>query len=180
MRIAHMASIMFSQFMSFLLFTGGMGGVQEKCTLSTLLLQKCSCPWGGGVSGKVHSEHIVATKVLMPMGGGMSGKVHSEHIVATKVLMPMGEGGCPGKCTLSTLLLQKCSCPWGRGGVQESALWAHCCYKSAHAHGGGGCLEKCTLSTLLLPVWGMQSIFELPPCSNNQFNIKYFQWKTRR
>ena len=44
----------------------------------------------------------------------MSGKVHSEHIVATKVLMPMrGGGGVPGKCTLSTLLLQKCSCPWG-------------------------------------------------------------------
>ena len=40
----------------------------------------------------------------------MSGKVHSEHIVATKVLMPVGEGGvgCPRKCTLSKLLLQKC------------------------------------------------------------------------
>ena len=66
-RIAHTASVMFSQFMSFLLFTGG------------------------GVSGKVHSEHILATKVLIPMGGGcVSGKVHYEHIFATKVLMPMG------------------------------------------------------------------------------------------
>ena len=46
----------------------------------------------------------------------MSGKVHSEHIVATKVFMPVGGVGCPGKCTLSTLLLQKCSCPWGGGG----------------------------------------------------------------
>ena len=59
-------------------------GCLGKYTLSTLLLQKCSCPWGGGggrVSGKVHSEHIVATKVLMPMeGGGGSGKVQSEHI----------------------------------------------------------------------------------------------------
>ena len=72
------------------------------------------------MSGKMHSEHIVARKVLMPMGGGL-GKVHSEHIVATKVLMPMG-GGDPGKCTLSTLLLQKCSCPWGGLGVRESAL----------------------------------------------------------
>ena len=25
------------------------GGCLGKCTLSTLLLQKCSCPWGGGV-----------------------------------------------------------------------------------------------------------------------------------
>ena len=50
--------------------------------------------------------------------------MHSEHIVATKVLMPVcvcGGGGCLGKCTLSTLLLQKCSCPWG-GGVRESVL----------------------------------------------------------
>ena len=66
------------------------------------------------MSGKVHSEHIVATKVLMPVWGGgcwVSGKVHSEHIVATKVLMAVGGGGgvgCLGKCTLSTLLLQKC------------------------------------------------------------------------
>ena len=50
----------------------------------------------------------------------MSRKVHSEHIVATKVLMPVGGGGCPGKCTLGTLLLQKCSCPLGGG--RESAL----------------------------------------------------------
>ena len=57
------------------------------------------------MSGKVHSEHIVARGLV----GWVSGKVHSEHIVATKVLMPMGGGGvgCPGKCTLSTLLLQK-------------------------------------------------------------------------
>ena len=58
---------------------------------------------------------------------GVSRKVHSEHIVATKVLIPMGGGvWCPGKCTLSTSLLQKYSCPWGggggRGGVRESAL----------------------------------------------------------
>ena len=47
----------------------------------------------------------------------MFGKVSSEHIVATKVLMPMGWGGwCLGKCTLSTLLLQKCSYLWGGGG----------------------------------------------------------------
>ena len=51
MRIVHMESVMFSQFTSFLLFTGG------------------------GVSGKVHYEPILATRVLMPMGGG-SGKVH--------------------------------------------------------------------------------------------------------
>ena len=36
-------------------------GCLRKYTLSTLLLQKCSCPWGWMVvvSGKVHSEHIV-------------------------------------------------------------------------------------------------------------------------
>ena len=49
----------------------GEGRYPGKCTLSTLLLQKYSCPRGGWVSGKVHSEHIVATKVLMPMGGGI-------------------------------------------------------------------------------------------------------------
>ena len=70
MRIARTESVMFSQFLSFLLSTGE--GV-------------------GGVSGKVHYEHIIATKVLMPVGGR---------------------------------------------GVQESALWAHSCYKSAHACGG--------------------------------------------
>ena len=78
-------------------------GCPGKCTLSTLLLQKCSCPWVG-VGGV----------------GWVSRKVHSEHIVATKVFM--GGWGCPGKGTLSTLLLQKCSCPLGGGGVRESAL----------------------------------------------------------
>ena len=60
MRIAHTASVMFSQFLSM----GGGGGA--------------------GVSQKVHSEHIVATKVLMPRGGWVSRKVHSVHILATK------------------------------------------------------------------------------------------------
>ena len=178
-RIAHTAKVVFSEFLSF--WPQGGGGVSgKKCTLSTLLLQKCWCLCVGGVSGKVHSEHIVATKGLMPggcpgqctlstlllqkcwclWGGGGSRKVHSEHIVATKVLMPVGGclgkctehivatkvlmpvgGGCPGKCTLSTLLLQKCSYPWGVG-----------------------YLVKCTLSTFLLPAWGMQSIFKLPSC----------------
>ena len=51
-------------------------------------------------------------------GGSVSGKVHYEHILATKVLIPGGDlVGCPGKCTMSTFLLQKCSCPWGGGGV---------------------------------------------------------------
>ena len=81
------------------------------------------------MSGKVHSEHILATKVLMPVGEGVVGldvwEVHSEHI--------LGGGEYPGKCTLGTFLLQKCSCPWGGGWV-----W------------GGGCLGKCTLSTYLL------------------------------
>ena len=73
----------------------------------------------------MHSEHIFGAKVLIPMGGGGSGKctlehiaytcggvsMHSEHIVATRVLMPMG--GVQESALLSTLLLQKCSCPWG-------------------------------------------------------------------
>ena len=94
MHIAHTASVMFSQFMSFFLITGGGGGgvgCPGKCTLSTFLLQKSTCPWGEGVSRKVHSEHILATKVLMPAG----------------------RSGCLGKCTMSTFLLQKCSCLWG-------------------------------------------------------------------
>ena len=52
-----------------------------KCTLNTFLLQKCSCPGGGGgcVSGKVHSEHILATKVLMPMGVCVGESVLRAH-----------------------------------------------------------------------------------------------------
>ena len=121
---------------------GGWVGCLGKCTLSTLLLQKCSCPWGGGCLGKCTLSTLLLQKCSCPWGGGgcLSGKVHPEHIVATKVLMPMGGWvGCLGKCTLSTLLLQKCSCPWEGGlGVWESALWAHCCYKSAHTHGRVG------------------------------------------
>ena len=82
-------------------------------------------------------------------GGGVSGKVHSEHIVATEVLMPVGGGwgvGCPGKCTLSTLLLQKCSCPWG-GGVSRKVYSEHI-----------------VATKVLPPMRGMQSIFELPSC----------------
>ena len=71
------------------------------------------CSQGGGVSRKVHSEHIVATKVLMPMGGRGGG---------------VGVG-CPGKCTLSALLLQNYKSghtPGGVGlGVWESALREH-------------------------------------------------------
>ena len=58
MRIAHMAIVMFSQFLSFLLSTGG---------------------WGGGVQGgprQMHYlanvpgiEHILSIEVLMPVGG---------------------------------------------------------------------------------------------------------------
>ena len=51
MGIAHMAKVMFSEFLS--------------------------CPQGGGgggwVLGKVHYEHILGTKVLMPVGGGGGG-----------------------------------------------------------------------------------------------------------
>ena len=82
---------------------GGRGegvGCLGKCTMSTFLLQKCSClGGGGGGSRKMHysgNDHILATKVLMPVGGGV---------------------GCPGKCTIqlmsqqmSTFLIQKCSC----------------------------------------------------------------------
>ena len=211
-------------------------GCLVKCTLSTFLLQKCSCPWGAGGSGKVHSEHILATNVLMPVGvsrkvhckhifatkvlmlwgGWVSRTVHSEHILATKVLMPVRWGwvsgtvysehilatkvlmlwgggggvGCPGQCTLSTFLLQKCSCHGGGGlGIRDSALWAHSCYKSAHARGGVGCLGKMHYSgnvpgnehIIGLPARGMQSIFELPSCllliskwrSQQEGNIEY-------
>ena len=84
MRIAHTAGVMFSQFMSFLLFTGGVSG---KSALWAHWCYKSTHAHGGvggyWVSGKVHSEHIVATKVVMPRKGGVSGKVHSEHILAT-------------------------------------------------------------------------------------------------
>ena len=130
-----------------------------------------SCPsvhGGGGVSRKGHSEHIVATKVLMPVGG-VSRKVNCEHILATKVLMPVGGLG-----------------------VRESALWAHCCYKSAHAHGGvsGKVHSEDILATKVLMsmggggvrgsvLWahsyyprGMQSIFELPSCSKCEYKAR--------
>ena len=124
MGIVHTASVMFSQFLSFLLSTreeGGKGGswVSGKVHSEHILATKVLMPMGGGgVSGKVHPEHILAAKVLMPVGGGGgSGKVHSEHILATKVLMPVGGGGGSlGKYTLSTFLLQKCSCPRGGWG----------------------------------------------------------------
>ena len=115
---------------------------------------------GGWLSRKVHYEHILA--------GRVSGKVHSEHIIA---------GGCLRKCTLSTFLLQKCSCPRRgggvvEGGVQESTLWAHSCYKSAHARGGWVSRKKHYSGNgpgnehiLGLPAQGMQSIFELPSCT---------------
>ena len=56
---------------------GGGGGSEcpGKCTLSTLLLQKCSCPCGGGgggVSGKVHYEHILATSARYAINIGIA------------------------------------------------------------------------------------------------------------
>ena len=136
MRTAHTAKVMFSEFLSFcsqeggggvwvsrkvysehivatkVLMPGGVGGWRGvvgcpgKCTLSTLLLQKCSCPWGVGCGGVQESA-----KMLMPMGrGGVSGKVHSEHIVAT--LMGSGVGG----------IWESAKVLMPMGGVRESAL----------------------------------------------------------
>ena len=75
MRIAHTAGVMFSQFLSFLLSTGGKG-VWE------------SALWAHSCYKTTHAR-------------GLGGRV-----------------GCPGKCTLSTFLLQKCSCPWGKCTIQ--------------------------------------------------------------
>ena len=132
MHIAHMASVMCSQFLSFLLSTGGVGAwVSGKVHCEHILP-------GGELFRKVHSEHILATKSAHACGGWgvwvskkvlsehksahahggeVSGKVHSEHILATKVLML-----------------------WG-GGVWVSRT-VHFEHKSAHAHGRGGVWES--------------------------------------
>ena len=79
----------------------------------------------------VHMAKVMFSEFpsFCPQGGG-SGKVHYEHILATKVLMPVGGLG-----------------------VQENALRACSCYKSAHARvcvggGGRGCLGKCTIQVM--------------------------------
>ena len=177
------------------------GKVHSEHIVVTKVLMPMGVGWvGGWVSRKVHSEHIVATKVLMPVGGGgiresvllahccyisaiadgglgwVSRKVHSEHIVATKVLLLMGGWvGCPGKCTLSTLLLQKCSCPCVCvGGVSRKVHSEHIVATKVlmpMCVCVGGCLGKCILSTFRLPARGMQSIFELPSCVDKYFVV---------
>ena len=122
-------------FQSFCPSVHGGGGVRKSALWAHCCYKKCSWPLGGGGSGgwvsrKVHFEHIVATKVLMPFGGGgvrestlwahccykstdalWGGDVRESTLWAHccyKSTDALWGGGGPGKCTLSTLLLQKC------------------------------------------------------------------------
>ena len=101
---------------SVLLLTGGRGlGIQE------------SAQWAHCCYKSAHAH-----------GGGVRESALWAHCCYKSA---HAHGGvCPGKCTLSTLLLEKCTCPWR----------------------GGGCPEKCIMSTFLLLARGMQLIFELP------------------
>ena len=80
MCIAHTASVMFSQFLSFLLSTGG--GSRQMHYLANI----------PGI------EHILAIKVLMPVGGGGSGHMHHLANVPKKVLMPSNIPECHACC----------------------------------------------------------------------------------
>ena len=71
--------------------------------------------------------YVFRVSVRLFTGGGCPGKCTLSTFLLQKCSCLWG-GGCPGKCTMTTFLLQKCSCPWG------------------------GCLGKCTnqgMSTFL-------------------------------
>ena len=104
-----------------------------------------------------HTAKVMFSEFLsfFSQGRGVLGVRESalyEHILATIVLIPVG-GGCPGKCTISTFLLQKCSCP-------RVCVWGGV-FRKMHYSGNVPGNEH----ILGLPARGMQLIFELPSCS---------------
>ena len=85
MRIAHTACVMFSQFLSFLLFTGGGGGVQESAPWAHCCYKSAHAHGGGAVQESTPSAHCCYKNVYALGGWGGVGVRESAlwAIVAT-------------------------------------------------------------------------------------------------